>query len=103
MHDKSHDRDLVARRLAEDLIGPRAVDERLTTRPSDIYLTGDSLASAHGNVWEDDERLGAAGTGTGDDSDGEAEQSEQGRFEAFSSRHIVQRFFLRHPPSTSHL
>ena len=78
MHDKSHDRDLVARRLAEDLIGPRAVDERLTTRPSDIYLTGILWPQRTAMFGEDDERLGAAGTGTGDDSDGEAEAVRAG-------------------------
>jgi hypothetical protein len=40
MQDKSLDRDTVACRLAEDLIGPRAEDKELTARPSDVYLTG---------------------------------------------------------------
>ncbi len=40
MQDKSLDRDIVACRLFEDLIGPRVENEEPTARPSDVYLTG---------------------------------------------------------------
>lgn len=59
-------RDIIVRRLMEDMIGPHAADEVLTARPSDVYATG--------ILWPmnllldpaDDDQLGA-----GDDSGGE--------------------------------
>lgn len=71
MQDKSNDRDIVASRLAEDLIGPRAEDEQLTARPSDVYLSGILWPQRTAMSGEDDERLGTAGTGAGDEGDGE--------------------------------
>lgn len=40
VEDKFPDREALAQRLEEDLIGPRSPDEILTSRPSDVYLTG---------------------------------------------------------------
>jgi len=71
MQDKSLDRDTVACRLAEDLFGPRAEDEELTARPSDVYLTGILWPQRTAMSGEDDERLGTAGAGSGEESDGE--------------------------------
>jgi hypothetical protein len=71
MQDKSLDRDTVACRLTEDLIGPRAEDEELTARPSDVYLTGILWPQRTAMSGEDDERLGTAGAGSGEESDGE--------------------------------
>ncbi|MVW88855.1 helicase-related protein [Pseudomonas sp. PB101] len=73
MQDKSQDRDIVAIRLAEDLVGPRTEGEKLTTRPSDVYLTGILWPQHTAMFGEDDERLGSAGVGSGEESDGEAE------------------------------
>lgn len=71
MLDKSQDRDVVAYRLAEDLVGPRAENEELTSRPSDVYLTGILWPQRTAMLGEDDDRLGTAGAGSGEDSDGE--------------------------------
>lgn len=71
MQDKSQDRDVVAYRLAEDLVGPRAENEELTSRPSDVYLTGILWPQRTAMLGEDDDRLGTAGAGSGEDSDGE--------------------------------
>jgi hypothetical protein len=73
MQDKSRDRDIVANRLAEDLVGPRTEGEELTTRPSDVYLTGILWPQLTAMFGEDDERLGSAGAGSGEESDSEAE------------------------------
>lgn len=71
MQDKSQDRDIVASRLSEDLIGPRTVDEELTARPSDVYLTGILWPQRTAMSGEDDDRLGTAGASMGEESDGE--------------------------------
>lgn len=71
MQDKSQDRDIAACRLAEDLVGPRAEGEELTARPSDVYLTGILWPRRTAMAGEDDERLGTAGAGSGEESDGE--------------------------------
>lgn len=71
MHDKAEDRQLVASRLSEDLIGPRAEDEVLTARPSDVYLTGILWPQRTAMSGEDDDRLGTAGAGAGEESGGE--------------------------------
>jgi len=71
MQDKSPDRDIVACRLAEDLVGPRADEEELTARPSDVYLTGILWPQRTAMSGEDDDRLGTAGAGSGEESDGE--------------------------------
>ncbi|AOS96528.1 hypothetical protein AUP74_01063 [Microbulbifer aggregans] len=71
MDDKSEDRDIIKRRLCEDLIGPRAEYEELPARPSDVYLTGILWPQRTAMTGEDDERLGTAGSGTGEESEGE--------------------------------
>lgn len=71
MKDKSLDRDVVACRLFEDLIGPRADNEELTARPSDVYLTGILWPQRTAMSGEDDVRLGTAGGGKGEESDSE--------------------------------
>lgn len=71
MQDKSIDRDEVASRLAEDLIGPRSVDEELSARPSDVYLTGILWPQRTSMSGEDDERLEMSGSGPGDVSGGD--------------------------------
>src|SRR5690554_343177 len=72
MLDKSEDRDIVARRLAEDLIGPRDEHEELLARPSDVYLTGILWPQRTQMSGEDDERLGTAGSGEDTDGEGDA-------------------------------
>ncbi len=64
-------RESVLHRLEQDLVGPYGEDEELTSRPSDIYLTGilwprEILIGA-----AEDERLGLAGT-QDDEADGDA-------------------------------
>ena len=71
MQDKSQDRDIVACRLTEDLVGPRAENEELTARPSDVYLTGILWPQRTAMAGEDDDRLGTAGSGSGEESDSE--------------------------------
>ncbi|UNC13977.1 DNA/RNA helicase [Acidiphilium multivorum] len=78
MYDRSEDRDIVARRLVEDLIGPRAEDEELTARPSDIYLTGILWPQRTAMSGEEDDRLGTAGAGTAEDGDGESDAVRTG-------------------------
>lgn len=55
------ERDEIGRRLEVDLIGPRKADERLTARPTDIYLSGILWPFSFGSDAEDDDRLGTAG------------------------------------------
>jgi hypothetical protein len=71
VQEKSGARDIVACRLAEDLIGPRADNEELTARPSDVYLTGILWPQRTAMSGEDDERLGTAGVGSGEEGNGE--------------------------------
>ncbi|WP_262269606.1 helicase-related protein [Microvirga yunnanensis] len=78
MQDKSQDRDVVACRLAEDLIGPHAQNEELTARPSDVYLTGMLWPQRTEMSGEDDDRLGTAGAGSGEESDGESDAVRTG-------------------------
>lgn len=78
MQDRSPDRDIVACRLAEDLVGPRAEDETLAARPSDVYLTGILWPQRTAMSGEDDDRLGTAGTGGGDENDGESDAVRTG-------------------------
>lgn len=70
MHDKSSDRDIVALRLAEDLIGPRLETEELQARPSDVYLTG-ILWPPRVAMSEEDEQLGSESGNSNEDSDSE--------------------------------
>lgn len=78
MQDKSLDRDIVARRLAEDLVGPREEFETLTARPSDVYLTGILWPMRTAMSEEDDDRLGTTSTNSGDDNPGESEAVRTG-------------------------
>lgn len=64
--DKSADRELLVGRLAEDLIGPHAVDEVLVSRPTDVYLTGILWPQQTSMGGEDDDSLVAGGAAGGD-------------------------------------
>ncbi|MCZ8195512.1 MAG: helicase-related protein [Aquidulcibacter sp.] len=77
MQDKSLDRDTVAVRLAEDLIGPRAENEELTARPSDVYLTGILWPQRTAMSGEDDERLSIS-AGSVEETDSESEAVRTG-------------------------
>ena len=61
-------RDIIARRMEADLVGPREPDEELSSRPTDVYLTGILWPFAFGADAEDDERLGTAGAAEGPES-----------------------------------
>ena len=78
MQDKSTDRDDVARRLAEDLIGPRTVNEELSARPSDVYLTGILWPQRTAMSGEDDDRLEISGSGASDASGGDEDAVRTG-------------------------
>ena len=73
MSRESDDQNLVYNRLAKDLIGPTQVDEKLTSRPSDCYLTGILWPMATRMEGEDDEMLGIASSDSGSDDDREKE------------------------------
>jgi hypothetical protein len=72
---KPSSREQVISRLAQDLIGPREPDERLRSKPSDVYLTGILWPRNTAVAPEEDERLSLApGEGEeGDDSDAAAQ------------------------------
>lgn len=78
MLDKSLDRDVVASRLFEDLIGPREENEELTSRPSDVYLTGILWPQRTAMAGEDDDRLETAVASSGEDSDSEGDSVRTG-------------------------
>ena len=65
-------RELIAERLAEDLVGPHAPDELLSDRPSDIYLTGILWPRNTEIAPEEDERLAIAGGDEDGDDGGDA-------------------------------
>lgn len=65
----SNDRNLLLRRLNNDLVGPLASDEILSDRPSDVYLTGILWPWDSRMGGEEDDRLGA-----GDGEDGGEEE-----------------------------
>lgn len=65
--DSSADRELLAVRLHEDLVGPRAPDEKLADRPSDIYLTGILWPQRTEMAGEDDDNLAVGGSSGADD------------------------------------
>ncbi|WP_373474404.1 helicase-related protein [Sphingorhabdus sp.] len=73
--DKFPDRELLVQRLEEDLIGPRTLDEILTSRPSDVYLTGILWPRQTEIPGEQNEKLAVDGS---DDASAsiDAEQSE---------------------------
>ena len=65
--DSSVDRDILVRRLQEDLVGPRSSDEVLMDRPSDVYLTGILWPQRTGMAGEDDDSLAIGGSSSADD------------------------------------
>lgn len=78
MLDRSGDRDIVAVRLAADLVGPREENEELDARPSDVYLTGILWPQRTSMGGEDDDRLGTSGAGNSEESDGESDAVRTG-------------------------
>lgn len=68
-------RDILLKRLKQDLVGPYTEDEILTSRPSDVYLTGILWPREARMGAEEDERLGLSG---GDESEtsGAGEEEE---------------------------
>lgn len=71
--DRDPNRDVMAKRLHEDLVGPRESDETLDARPSDVYLTGilwprrGENTGAYDASGEADEKLGFSGGSASDD------------------------------------
>lgn len=68
-------RETLLDRLKQDLIGPYAEDEVLTSRPSDVYLTGILWPRETRMGAEEDERLGLSGAGESE-TDGGGEEEE---------------------------
>lgn len=66
MYDLSQQRQTIAQRLREDLIGPRENEERLFSRPSDTYLTGMLWPPSTRMSPEDDEKIATASASKGD-------------------------------------
>ena len=63
--DPSDARDRIVERLRDDLIGPlKGADEILTSRPSDVYLSGILWPPRIGLDPEDNDRLETASTGS---------------------------------------
>lgn len=78
MHDsQTEPRNIIARRLQTDLVGPGAIDEILQSRPSDIYLTGILYPQRHEFSAEDDDRL-ATEEGEDEVGGGSAEEENPG-------------------------
>lgn len=78
MKDRSEDRDVLAIRLAQDLVGPRLEQEELAARPSDVYLTGILWPQRTAMSGEDDDRLGTAGAANAQENDGESDAVRTG-------------------------
>lgn len=68
-------REILLGRLKQDLIGPYTEDEVLTTRPSDVYLTGILWPYKTRMGAEEDEQFGLSG-GEGGESEGGGEEEE---------------------------
>lgn len=69
------DRDILFRRLSEDLIGPYEEEEKLSSRPSDIYLTGILWPYRTKIGGENNEKLGSSSQASEESADsGEAEE-----------------------------
>lgn len=66
-------REVLIHRLHEDLIGPRAADEILEARPSDVYLTGILWPKNTALAPEEDERLAVGSGEEGDDAEDQAQ------------------------------
>lgn len=73
------DRNSLIQRLSEDLIGPFEKDEKLMSRPSDVYLSGILWPSSTRMGAEEDERLSLSGVqGGGENAEiGEEEISKR--------------------------
>jgi hypothetical protein len=67
--EKSAERETIVRRLAEDLVGPRADDEVLVSRPTDTYLTGVLWPQRTAMGGEEDDSLAVGGARGGDDGE----------------------------------
>ena len=68
-------RDAILERLQKDLVGPYTEDEILTSRPSDVYLTGILWPHETRMGAEEDERFGLSGGGKSE-TDGGGEEEE---------------------------
>ncbi|QQS13792.1 MAG: DNA/RNA helicase [Rhodospirillales bacterium] len=68
-------RDILLERLKQDLVGPYTEDEVLTSRPSDVYLTGILWPREARMGAEEDERLGLSG-GEESETGGAGEEEE---------------------------
>ena len=68
-------REILLDRLKQDLIGPYSEDEVLTSRPSDVYLTGILWPRESRMGAEEDERFGLSGAGE-NETDGGGEEEE---------------------------
>ncbi len=68
-------RETLLDRLKQDLIGPYTEDEVLTSRPSDVYLTGILWPRETRMGAEEDERFGLSGVGESE-TDGGGEEEE---------------------------
>ena len=68
-------RETLLNRLKQDLIGPYTEDEVLTSRPSDVYLTGILWPRETRMGAEEDERFGLSGAGESE-TDGGGEEEE---------------------------
>lgn len=69
-------RDKLIRRLREDLVGPRAPDETLAARASDVYLTGILWPRNTTIAPEEDEQLSATVAGGDNEGDDTPEQAQ---------------------------
>ena len=67
-------RDVLLERLAQDLIGPHAEDEVLSSRPSDVYLTGILWPRETRMGAEEDERFGLSGVANSEMEGGSEEE-----------------------------
>lgn len=73
------DRNILIRRLSEDLIGPFEEDEELMSRPSDVYLSGILWPKSTSMGAEENERLSLSGDGEGEGTTGTGEEEEVSR------------------------
>lgn len=72
--DLSPQRATLVRRLHEDLVGPRAEDETLESRPTDVYLTGILWPQRTRLSGEEDERLSVGSSRDTEAADAEEEE-----------------------------
>jgi hypothetical protein len=78
MNMPTYDRDIIMKRLEEDLIGPFEEDEILNSRPSDVYLTGILWPRKTKMAEESDEKLGLSGyPSLGSDASAAASEEEE--------------------------